>query len=114
MSLFGYWLVPRRDVDALTRQLDRIESVSRATYGKVWTMALDLTALRDAVAADTAVDTSAITLLNGLTAKIQELIDNSQNTVDPAELQGIVDAIKGTTDGLAAAVQANTPAEPTP
>lgn len=92
-------------LDAILRQLGIINQ-------KETQMAADLTALKAAVQADTEVDQSAITLMTGLTAKIQELINASGNTVDPAELQGIVDGINATKDALAAAVVANTPAAP--
>ena len=52
------------------------------------------------------VDQSAIVLLQGLAAKIEELKNN------PVELQAFVDQLKGSSDALAAAVVANTPAEP--
>ena len=77
-------------------------------------MALSLDALAAAVAADVTVDQSAITLLNGLTAKIQELITASGNTVDPVLLQAIVDQINASKDSLAAAVVQNTPAATPP
>mgnify|MGYP007044033604 FL=1 len=75
-------------------------------------MALSLDALAAAVAADVTVDQSAITLLGGLTAKIDELIATSGNTIDPAALQALVDQINASKDALAAAVVANTVAAP--
>jgi hypothetical protein len=75
-------------------------------------MALDLQALKDAVAAEKTVEDSAVALLTGLTAQIADLIAKSGNTVDPADLQAIVDQVKADTADLAAAVSANTPAVP--
>ena len=74
-------------------------------------MALSLDALRAEVERNTTVDGSAVVLLQGLSAKVQELINASGNAVDPAELQALVDSIKASTDSLAGAVVANTPAQ---
>lgn len=68
-----------------------------------------LTDLKNAVAAESGVVQSAITLLNGLTAKIQTLIDAG---ADPAAFQALVDDVKQQTSDLAAGVAANTPAAP--
>lgn len=73
-------------------------------------MALDLSELRAAVAANNEVDQSAITLLNGLTMKLDELIAASGNTVDPADLAALVAELKASTGSLATAVSENTPA----
>lgn len=71
--------------------------------------------LKDAVAANTAADQSAIMLLNGLTAKIQELIDaGTELAALKAGLQEVVDEVNADTQSLAAAVVANTPAESPP
>ncbi len=75
-------------------------------------MALDLQALKDAVAAEKTVEDSAVALLTGLTSKIADLIAASGNTVDPAELKAIVDQVNGDAAALAAAVSANTPVVP--
>ena len=74
----------------------------------------DLTALQTAVANEGTVEASAITLLQGLSAQLQQLIANSGNTVDPAAVQAIVDSINANAATLAAAVTANTPAAPAP
>lgn len=73
-------------------------------------MALDITALQTAVANETTVEQSAVTLISGLAAQIQALITSSGNTVDPAALQAIVDKMTASQTALAAAVTANTPA----
>lgn len=70
-------------------------------------MAADLTALRAQVAAVKGVEDSGVALITGLAAKIQQLIDASGNTVDPAELQAIVDQMGTDAQPLAAAVAAN-------
>jgi len=70
-------------------------------------MAVDLTNLRTTVTAIKGVDDSAVALIIGLAAKIQELINASGNTVDPAELQAIVDQMNADSQPLADAVAAN-------
>lgn len=71
---------------------------------KLNTMATDLTALTAAVAKDTEVDQSAITLLQGLKAALDTA------GTDPVALKALSDQIGSNTDALAAAVTANTPA----
>jgi len=66
----------------------------------------DLTALTVEVARNTTVDESAIALLTGLAAQIEAL------KTDPAALQALADTMRGSSDALAAAVLANTPAAP--
>lgn len=67
-----------------------------------------LDALRAEVARNTTVDASLRTLVQGLAAKLQEVIDAGGN---PAELQALADEMKTSTDANAAAVVANTPSE---
>lgn len=74
---------------------------------------LDITALTTAVANQTTVENSAVTLLAQLSASLQALIAQGGNTVDPAALQAIVDTINANDTNLAAAVTANTPAQTT-
>lgn len=101
----------------LTKRLDAIEqtqtriltALTALQKGETQIM-VDLTALQQEVADETAVDKSVETLLDGLTAKIQTLIAQSGNTVDPVALQAIVDGMKANKAGLVAAVTANTPA----
>lgn len=66
----------------------------------------DLTALTAEVARNTEVDASAIALLTGLAAQIEAL------KTDPAALQTLADQLKGSSNALADAVAANTPAAP--
>ncbi len=66
----------------------------------------DLAAISDAVARETTVVQSAVTLLNELA---QELRDAAN---DPAAVQALADSINSDADALAAAVEANTPAPP--
>jgi hypothetical protein len=90
----------------------QLELLRRAVRVQGGMMALSLQALRDEVARNRTVDESAKALIEGLVAKVQELIDAGGSAIDPAELQALVDDIKGSTDTLASAVSANTPAPP--
>ena len=72
-------------------------------------MSAQLEALTAAVAANKDVTDSAVALLSGLHTKLQELIDTG---VDPVALQTLADDLSTATQALAAAVVANTPAEP--
>ncbi len=67
-------------------------------------MATDLSALQAAVEKDTAVDQSAITLLQGLKAALDAA------GTDPVALKALSDQLGSNSDALAAAVAANTPA----
>jgi len=71
-------------------------------------MAAEFDALAAEVARNTSVDESARLALEGLVAKIDELIASSGETVDPAALQALADSLRGSTDNLAAAISANT------
>jgi len=100
------------DVCALERindNLRRIVHLLRALNQKGATTMATLADLQAAVAADAAVDTSAIALIQGLAAQIQTLINAG---ADPAALQALVDSINASSGELAAAVAANTPAQP--
>ena len=68
----------------------------------------DLSKLTAATERETSVVTSAITLITGLAAEIAA----AKN--DPAEIDAIANKMNASADALAAAVAANTPAEPAP
>jgi hypothetical protein len=65
--------------------------------------------LRAEVARNRAVDESARILIVGIAAKLAEMA--AKPTVDPAELQALVDDLKSSTDSLTSAVVENTPVE---
>src|ERR1043166_3129830 len=75
-----------------------------------WFMAGSLYALTAGVEAESTGEQSAITLIGGLAAQIQDLIAKSGNTVDPVALQALVDKMTASQTALAAAVTANTKA----
>jgi hypothetical protein len=72
--------------------------------------------LEAAVARNTQVVGSAVTLINGIATRIQAAIDaaiaGGATAEQLAGVQAEVDAIKKDDDDLAAAVAANTPAQP--
>lgn len=70
-------------------------------------MSAQLDALTAAVAANTTVTESAITLLTGLHAKLLELLANG---IDPVAVQALADDLSAETQKLADAITANTPA----
>jgi multidrug resistance efflux pump len=72
----------------------------------------DLDDLRAQVEAETNVDTAAITLIQGLTTRIQQLAQ--QPTVSSADLQALSAQLNQNQQSLAAAIVANTLAAPTP
>lgn len=67
--------------------------------------------LKAEVARNRQVDESAKALIVGIAAKLEEL--SNREVVDPAELAAVVAELRGSSDELAAAVTANTPAQPT-
>jgi hypothetical protein len=72
-----------------------------------------LQTLADQVAASTAVEASAVALINGIAARQQAAIDaalaNGATAAELAPVQAEADALKASSDALAAAVTANTP-----
>jgi hypothetical protein len=70
-------------------------------------MSAQLDALISAVAANTTITESAITLLTGLHAKLLELLANG---IDPVAVQQLADDLSAETQKLADAITANTPA----
>jgi hypothetical protein len=75
-------------------------------HQKLNKMANELDDLKAAVAKDTEVDQSAITLLKGLKEKLDEAIASG----DPAQLKALSDQLGSNSQALADAVAANTPA----
>lgn len=92
-------------MDPVGQKLDRIINLLEKSKTREKRMAVDLSVLQAEVERNAAVDQSAIVLLTGLATKIEEL------KADPVALQAFVDSLRGSSDALAAAVAANTPAE---
>jgi hypothetical protein len=75
----------------------------------------ELSDLQDQVAATIGIEQSAVTLIQGLAAKIDALVANAgTGGVDPAELTKLKDALKSEADALAAAVTAGARPDPAP
>jgi hypothetical protein len=67
--------------------------------------------LVDQVTRNTDIEASAVVAINGIAARLQDLINNG---VTPEQLQTEVDRLRASVDPLAAAVAANTEVPPTP
>lgn len=76
-------------------------------------MALDISALQAAVAAETSADQSAITLLAQLTQEIQQIAVNSVDPATVTALNNLATQLQSNAKGLGDAVTANTPAPDT-
>jgi len=90
------------------RKLDAILELLRDIKKKEIIMSKELDALEVAVTENTALDTSIIALVEGLAAQIEEMKD------DPAKMEALAASLREKSAALAAAIQANTPAPPTP
>lgn len=92
-----------RELTSVNARLDAIEGLL-LIEGKLIMSALDdLTAQ---VAAVTSVEQSAVTLIEGLAAKL------AAAGTDPAKLTALQDSLKASSAALSAAILANTPAAP--
>jgi hypothetical protein len=98
------WMRLRRLQAALTHR-------GRVLMGTMADLDAKVEELRVAVAEDVAVDTSAVTLLERLTQLIADAIAN-QPSPDAAiaAVQAVLESVNSSTQALAAAVTANTPA----
>jgi hypothetical protein len=93
----------------LASRLDALLPAINSLLQKVDQMSQDLSQLKAAVAANTSIIGSAITLIQGFSAKLQDAINAG---ADPVELQSIVDELNSQDVALSAAILANTPGEP--
>lgn len=98
------------DESRLTRIEELLTTLTTKGEVQMATMQEAMAALQAEVARNTSVDQSAVVLLNGLADKIAELLAAQ----DVAGLEALVATLRADTDGLAAAVTANTPVEPPP
>ncbi len=96
------------EVTELLAEIVKLRNLLTLTRKDIMAELADLTA---AVAANTSVGDSVVVLLNGLTARIQELVDSSTELAAlKAGLQTEIDNINADTQKEADAVVANTPA----
>ena len=75
----------------------------------------DLSGIKAQVESTTSVEASAAALINGFQAKLDQAIADAVAANDSADLSALTDLsseLKASSDGLAAAVAANTPAAP--
>lgn len=93
-------------LDRIERKLDMLLTDANLIISKEIAMSKELDDLTAEVAADTAVESSAVTLIQGLAAQI------SAAGTDPAKLQALTDSLTASSTALAAAVAQNTPAAP--
>jgi len=104
----------QRALELIARRTARLEVLLQFTLQRLFRMEnrimATLTDLEANVRANTDVIDSAIVLLQGLKTKLDEAIASG----DPAKLQALADELGSADAKLAAAVVANTPAEPAP
>lgn len=91
---------------AIESKLDRIITMLQKLVTEEIKMSAELDALTAEVARDTAIESSAVKLINGIASQIQA------NASDPGKLNTLAASLKSSSDDLAAAVAANTPAAP--
>jgi hypothetical protein len=112
-----WWTRIEQQIADLQSSIGAIDSILVAINGqldKILTgvnkMAVSLAALQTAVANETTIDASVETLVSGMAAQIQQLINASGNTVDPVALQALVDTMTANASGMGALVTQNTAA----
>lgn len=115
------WLFPmshdlshvNRRLDGICEKIDLFEQLLRAFMSQLDDQ---IQALTDAVAQETTVNASAITLINGIPGLIADAIAKATAAgATPAQLQALSDLqakVTSSSTDLAAAVMANTPAAP--
>jgi Arc/MetJ-type ribon-helix-helix transcriptional regulator len=101
VHIFRRWLL----ADVLSGQ-EVIQQLLRELLQKENTMAGELAALQAQVAANTEVEASAITLIQGLADKLKAA------GTDPVALAALTTELETSKEALAAAIVANTPANP--
>jgi predicted RNA-binding Zn ribbon-like protein len=87
--------------------VDRTAALEHQVRVHTMAVAEALEALRAEVERNTSVDSSAIALIEGIAAKLDEL--SQRETVNPADLVALSDALRASSDSLAGAVTVNTP-----
>ena len=93
--------------------LIRISHYHYHRYPEIEAMSQQLERLREEIAENTAADQSAITLIRGLVARVEELVANATELSElRAGLEALTADLSSSTDELAAAVAENTPGQP--
>jgi hypothetical protein len=107
----GWVARPGCQLADLNRKLDLIIAQQRALMAQGGRMGVELDALTAQVKANTDLEGSVATLIQGLAAKVQEEADALKAAgADTTQLQALTSQLKGSADALSAAVVANTPA----
>jgi len=96
----------QRELDGIKEQLSKILYFMREIYHKERHMEKEMKELQDAVERTTAVETSAVTLIQGIAAQLAAAKE------DPAAIAALATQLQSQADALAAAITANTPAAP--
>lgn len=98
--------------------LDRFETLLEEMKAMSAILDSKLSALTDAVAAETSVTQSAVTLIGGLASQLEAAIEDAKNSgatdEQLAALDGLSAKISASSAALSDAVTANTPAAPAP
>lgn len=94
-----------RKFNRLIERLDLIISTLNKLLNKEIQLMATITDLTTAIASESTIDDSIITLLNGIVAQLQA----AQASGDPAQLDIVLAGIKANSDKISAAVVANTP-----
>lgn len=100
----------RQILHDIEKRLTRIEIRIAVAYGKEVEILATLDDVTAAVAEQTDVVQSAVTLLDSLHQQLQDALASN----DPAAIQAVVDSIEANKQALADAVAANTTTPPTP
>ncbi len=90
----------------LTSRLDRIANAFETHNKILTTMANEIDLLRAQVAQTTAVESAAVTLIYDLAARLSAI------ATDPVAVSALAAELRISADTLAAAIAANTPANP--
>lgn len=106
MALFD---LSRKDKAFLRQQFEEVRVILSRIEEILKKMPKELDDLTAQVAENTNVEQSALILIQGLAQKLQDAI----NAGNPAALTALQTQLKTSSDALAAAVAANTPAAPT-
>ena len=103
-SLFGF--VQAFLFGWFTSRLDRLVTAVETHNQIITKMATSLDALIVQIERTTAVEASAVALIQDLAARLSAI------ATDPVAVQALADQLKASADALAAAIAANTPAAP--
>src|SRR6266850_1099515 len=99
--------IPTLDqLQSIDRKLDQVLALSQRMYRQEVVVTQELVDLTAQVESNRSLTGSAITLLNGLSAKLTAIAD------DPAAIRALAADLKTQDQALADALAANTPAEP--